>query len=126
MKKIFSIGFFVMGIVILSIYYIYISNPQFNYLTAQFIAYLFYWSVAVFIVSLFALVIDKIKYKKWLLITLVYVLISLIFGYKVGDGNGGIIDIDGQSLTFLLAGFYSFISIIYFLIHFFKNRKKVA
>lgn len=125
MKKIISLLLLVLSIGIFFWYSSYTKGP-FDYHVAQFVGYLFYWSVTLFFVSLFAFVIDGIKYKKWLLITGIYVLISILIAYETGDGSGAIISFDGKDLTWFFAGLYSFISVVYFIVQFFKNRKQAT
>lgn len=123
MKKITSLILLVLSVGIFSWYSSY-TKGSFDYHVAQFVGYLFYWSITLFIVSLFALILDNRRYKIWLLITSIYALISILIAYGTGDGNGAIISFDGKDLTWFFAGLYSFISIIYFLPQFFKNQKK--
>jgi len=123
MKKLISFLFLVLSVGIFWGYSSYVKG-SFDYHVAQFIGYLFYWSVALFLVSIFALVLDDKKYKWWLSITGIYVVISIFIAYATGDGNGAIISFDGKDLTLFFAGLYSIISIIYFIVQFFKNRKQ--
>ncbi|OGI90690.1 hypothetical protein A3A95_02280 [Candidatus Nomurabacteria bacterium RIFCSPLOWO2_01_FULL_39_18] len=122
MKKIISFSLLLLSVGIFLGYSSYTKGP-FDYNTAQFIGYLFYWGVVLFIVSLFAFVLDTKKYKIYSLITLVYVLISILLAYETGGGSGAIVSFDGKDLTLFFAGLYSFISIIYFIVQLFKNRK---
>ena len=122
MKKIAPFGFLVLSIGIFLGYSSYIQGP-FDYHVAQFIGYLFYWSAALFIVSLFATILDTRKYKTWLLVTSIYVLISILIAWGTGDGNGAIISFDGKDLTWFFAGLYSIVSIVYFIAHYFERRK---
>ena len=75
------------------------------------------------ILSLLTFKLDTKKYRIWLIISLVLSAISIFFAYAAGDGNGAIVDIDGELITWFFVGLYSFISIIYFIVQFFKNRK---
>ena len=121
MKKKISLLLFVLSVVIFLVYLVY-TKGSFDYHIAQFLGYLFYWSIDLFILSLFALILDNKKYKIWLSITSVYFFISVILAYSVGDGNGAIISFDGKDLTWILSGLYSFISVIYFIIQYFKKK----
>lgn len=122
MKKIVSVILFVLslGIIFSSEYY---TIWPFNYHIAEFIGYVVIWFVVLFIVSLFALVLENIKYKKWFSLSVVFTLLSIFIAYKIGDGNGGILSVDGELMTWFLSGLYSFISLIYFIVQFVKNRK---
>ncbi|OGI86452.1 hypothetical protein A3A05_02780 [Candidatus Nomurabacteria bacterium RIFCSPLOWO2_01_FULL_41_12] len=123
MKKIITLLLLVLSVGVFLGYSSY-TKESFDYNIAQFIGYLFYWCVALFVVSIFALSIDQKKYKKWMLVSGIYVLISILIAYATGDGNGAIISFDGKDLTLFFAGLYSIISIIYFIVQFFKNRKQ--
>lgn len=101
----------------------YTAEWPFDYHISEFAWYLFYWSVALFIVSLFALALDKRKYKIWILLTGIYVAISVLIAWMIGDGNGAIISFDGEMITWFFVGLYSLISIIYFIVA--KRTKKV-
>ena len=122
MKKTISFFLFILSAGIFWGYSSY-TNGQFDYQVAQFIGYIFYWSVALFIISLFAWILNNKKYKIFSLISLVYILLAVLLAYEAGDGNGAIVSFDGKDLTIIFAGLYSFVSIIYFIVQFFKNRK---
>lgn len=121
MKKIISLVLFLLSFGFLLGYLFYTKN-SYDYNIAQFIGYLFYWSVAFFVVSLFAFMLDYKKYKIWLRITLIYVFISILIAYKTGSGSQAIVNFDGKLLTWIFVCFYSFISIIYFIVQFIKSR----
>src|SRR3989344_5904650 len=118
-KKITSFGFLFLSVGIFFLYSFY-TKESFNYHIAQFIGYLFYWSVTIFVVSLFAFLINDKIYRSWLLFTVLYVFLSLLIAYGVGDGSSAIVSFDGKDITWFLAGLYSFISIIYFAVQYFK------
>ena len=124
MKKIISLILFLVSIGIFYWYMSYTKQWPFDYHLAQFVEYLLYWSVTLFVISLFALTLNRTKYKIWLLITLIYLLFSVLIAYQVGDGSGILIVFDGKLLTWIFAGLYSFVSIVYFIVQFFKNKKK--
>ena len=124
MKKIISLLLLVLSGVIFYWYSSYTRQWPFDYHVAQFVGYLLYWSVALFVVSLFAFMLDNKKYKIWLLVTVVYVALSILFSYETGDGNNAIVSFDGKDLTWIFTSLYSLISIIYFIVQFFKNRKQ--
>ncbi|MFA6000359.1 MAG: hypothetical protein WC783_05310 [Candidatus Paceibacterota bacterium] len=63
------------------------------------------------------------KYKIWLITSVTVSAISIFIAYATGSGNGAIVDIDGELITWFFAGLYSFISIIYFIFQAIKNRK---
>ena len=122
MKKTISLVLFFLSFGIYLGYSYYIKGP-FDYHVAQFAGYFFYWNVALFIMSLFALTLNGIKYRKWLIFTLIFVIFSMLVAYTTGDGNDSIINFDGELLTFISICIYSLVSIIYFTIQFFKKEK---
>lgn len=121
MKKIISLVLLLLSVGIFFWYSSYTKGP-FDYHVAQFVGYLFYWSVALFVVSLFALTLNGKKYKIWLLATGVCVIASVLIAWGTGDGNGAIISFDGKDLTWFFAGFYSLVCIIYFIVQFIKRK----
>ena len=125
MKKKVSLLLLALSIVVY-IGYSYYTVGSFDYNFAQFIGYIFYWCVTLFIVSLMAFTVDSRRYKTLSLITLVYVFISILIAYETGDGGSGIVSFYGKDLFLFFAGLYLFISIIYFIVQYFKNRSKPA
>jgi hypothetical protein len=125
MKKLIPLLFLGSSIIVF-VYYSNYTKGSFNYHVAQFIGYIFYWSVALFIGSLAAFVIDQKKYKTWLLSTIIYVLFSIFIAYMAGDGGGGIVSFDGKDLTLILAGLYLLFSIFYSMTQFFKTKKSAV
>jgi len=95
----------------------------FNYHVSNLLEYILLWSLSLLILSLGASKLDINKYKIWLLVSISISVFSLVIAYMTGDGNGGIVDIDGELVTWFLVGLYSFLSFIYFIIQLFKNRK---
>jgi hypothetical protein len=124
MKKIISLLLLLISVGIFCWYSSYTKQWPFDYHIAQFVGYFLYWSIALFFVSLFAFVLNNKKYKIWLLITSVYVFLSILIAYMVGDGNSAIISFDGKDLIWIFIGLYSFVSIIFFIILLFKNKKQ--
>ncbi len=122
MKKIVSLVLLVLSVLIFFIYSNY-TKGFFDYDIAQQIGYFFYWSVDLFILSLIAQVIAVDRYRKWITISLIFSILSIIFAYIMGSGNGSIVSVDGKLTTWFLVGLYSAVSIIYFIIQFFRQRK---
>jgi len=121
MKNIFNLIFLIIGIILFSFYYKY-TGQEFNYHIAEFIWYFCQWIIVLFLLNIFSFLINQEKYKKWMLITISYIGISIFLAYRTGDGNGSIFVINGELLTWFLAGLYSIISIIYFIIQHLKNK----
>jgi len=124
MKKKTSISLLVLSILIFLGLNNYSDSINYNYHIDALIGYLFFWIFVLFIFSLFAFILNDKKYKIWLIIGIIISILSILIAYGVGDGNGAIVDIDGELITWFFAGLYSFISIIYFIVQFFKNRNK--
>ena len=99
-------------------------SGYFNYNISNFFEYIFWWSLTLFIFSLFALKLDTNQYKTWLKISILVSLVSILMSYSIGDGNGTIIDINGELFTWLSTIMYSLISIIYFITQFLKSKKQ--
>jgi len=123
MKKIFSAITFVLSCVLIFVISYYPQWPT-DYRNAELLGYVFWWLVTMFILSLFSFILETKKYKIWLSITLLFSILSVCWAYRIGDGSGSLISFDGEMTTWLLIGLYSIISIIYFIIQFFKKRKK--
>lgn len=127
MKKIISFIFLFLSVLLFLITYLYTETNlineagYFNYHIGDFLGYLFFWFLVLFIFSLLALKLDQVKYKIWLLLSVITAFTAVLFAYGVGGGNGAIIDIDGELVTWFFLGLYSLISIIYFTVQFFKN-----
>ena len=123
MKKIVSFSIFIVTIVVFILRDRYEQWP-FDYQVAQVMDNLFLWLLSLFILSLFSFTLETKKYKIWLSVTLLFSLLSIYWAYRIGDGSGSLISFDGETTTWLLVGLYSFISLIYFIIQYFKNQKK--
>ena len=123
MKKIISLILFLISTGIFFWYSSYTKQWPFDYHIAQYVVYLLDWSITLFIVSLFAWILNNEKYKIWLLVTGIYIAISLLLAYVTGSGTDTIINIDGKLLTLYFVELYSIISIIYFIVLLIKTRK---
>jgi hypothetical protein len=124
MKKIFSLLLLVSSLILFFWLLNYPNSLTFDYHTGQFVGYLFYWSFTLFLMSIFAWILDIKKYQKWVIFTVIYVILSILLAYRIGDGGSAIISIDGKLITLFLITLYSIISITYFIIQFVKNRKQ--
>ncbi|MEQ1500438.1 MAG: hypothetical protein ABL917_03660, partial [Parcubacteria group bacterium] len=98
------------------------TSHSFNYDVGQILSYLIYWTICVFIISIFALILDDRKYKNWVILTIIYFLFSVITAVATSDDSSSILSFDGKDLTLILLSFYSFVSTIYFIFSFIKNR----
>jgi len=121
MKKIVSLFSLFLSIFIFAWLRYYGESAVYNYHVAYVVEYLFYWGVVVFILSLFAFMLNNAKYKVWFFITILFMVISILFTYSVDEND---VLFSGQYVILLLIGLYSFVSIIYFLVQFLKNKKQ--
>jgi len=122
MKKYISIVSFVLAVGIFFWLSNYMESLSFNYHVAQFVGYIFYWSVSVFIVNLFAFTLNNEKYKLWIGASFSFICISIFLAYYAGDGRGTIVDFDGKDLTWILAALYTFLSFGYISRQYFKKK----
>lgn len=122
MKKIFTIVLLVFGFGVFSAYYSNISL-YIGMGADQVTWYLCQWALVLFILNVFSLTLEKDKYSNWAVISIVVSIISLFFAYKIGDGNGAIVSINGELVNWFFAGLYSFISIIYFIVQYSRGRR---
>src|SRR3989344_5727892 len=105
MKKTTNLTFLFLTILLFFSLYVYTEttiinqNGYFNYHTSNLLEYIFFWSLTLFIFSLFTFKLDIYKYKIWLMTSIPTSFASIIIAYMVGDGNGTIIDINGELTT---------------------------
>ena len=129
MKKKVNFALLFLSILLFAILYVYTetslinSDGYFSYHVSDFVGYVSLWSITIFILSLLAFKLDIEKYKIWLKTSLVISAFSIFLAYMAGSGNGAIVDINGELVTWFFTGAYSFLSIIYFVVQFAKNRK---
>ncbi|MHB1316577.1 MAG: hypothetical protein ACYCZW_01835 [Minisyncoccota bacterium] len=84
----------------------------------------FVWSLLLIPLSLLSLTLNEQKHKFWLKFTGIFFLISMIIAYATSErGSSGIFTVDRELTNWFFAGLYGFISIIYFIVQFVKNRK---
>lgn len=121
MKKITSSCILVVSFLLFAWLRYYGELPSYNYHVAYVVEYLFYWSIALFVLSLFAFVLSSIKYKIWLYITAPFMILSILFAYSI-DGHDVLFS--GQYIVLWLITLWSFISLIYFIVQFIKNKKR--
>jgi len=91
---------------------------------AEKLQYPFLWTLLMIPVSLFSLVLNDQKHKFWLKFTGVFFVISMVIVYMTPEYGSGIVSIDRELTNWFFAGLYSFISIIYFIVQFVRNRNK--
>jgi len=92
---------------------------------ADVMQYPFVWFLEVFILSLFALILNDQKYKFWIKFTGVSFLVGMFFvSISPETARGIMLNPDKESVNWIFAGLYSLISVIYFIVQFMKNRNK--
>ena len=120
MKKVISLSVLaISGLLFIWLWY-YGKSASYDYHIADFIEYIFYWSVALFILSLFAFVLNDKKYKVWFFITILFMFVFVLFAYNTGEHDALF---SGDYVNFWFISLYSFISIIYFIVQFIKKPK---
>ena len=106
-----------------------LSTPCDKYLScrgdlSEALSYPGQWFVLLTVMSVFALVLNDQKHKFWLKFTGVSFLISMFFVWISPETARGImLNPDKELVNWFFAGLYSFISIIYFIVQFIKNRR---
>src|SRR3989344_9377488 len=88
-----------------------------------FLQCIFIWTLCITILNIIAFILNDYKYKLYIIVTGIYSVLSLVIAYNMGDRGSTIPSFDMGILTIFFIGLYSLISIIYFIIQFFKNRK---
>jgi hypothetical protein len=121
MKKITSLSMLIIFILLFVFLKYYAGLQSYNYHVAYFLEYLFYWSAALFLLSLFAFVLSNIKYKIWFSITILFMVISILFASSISDND---MFFSGQYVILWIISLYSLVSVIYFIVQFFKNKYK--
>ncbi len=87
--------------------------------------YPFVWFLALVPLSLFALTLKDEKYKFWIKFTGISFIIGMFFVLISPETARGImLNPDKELVNWFFAGLYTFISIIYFIVQFIKNRRK--
>src|SRR5690349_7757134 len=120
MKKMISSCVLVVSFLLFAWLRYYGELPSYNYHVAYVVEYLFYWSIALFVLSLFASVLSDVKYKIWFFIAIPFLFVSILGAYNT-DGHD--ILFSGQYVILWSIILYSFISIIYFTVQFLKKNK---
>ena len=105
-----------------------LSTPCDKYLSCRGIfsdvlAYPGQWFLFTIPIFLLALTLSDNKHNKWLKFTGIFFGISMVLVYMTPEYGSGLVSLDRELVNWFLVGLYSFISIIYFAIHFFKKKK---
>jgi hypothetical protein len=88
------------------------------------IYYPFVWFLALVPLSFLGLLVNDQKYKFWIKFTGISFLVGMFFVLISPETARGImLNPDKESVNWFFAGLYAFISIIYFIVQFIKNRR---
>lgn len=80
------------------------------------------WVLVLIPLSLLAITLKDQKHKFWLKFTGIFFVISMVFVFIMPEtARGLMLNPDRESINWFLVGLYSFISIIYFIVQFFKK-----
>ena len=99
------------------------ADKLFGYRVVDNIAYIFFWSIILIPLSIFALTLNDQKHTFWLKFSGIYFAISMFIVFLTPEYGSGIVSIDRELTNWFFVGLYSFISIIYFIVA--KRTNKV-
>lgn len=95
------------------------NGPLSNY-----VGYPLLWFLTLIFLSSFALILNDQKHKFWLKFTGIFFLISMFIVFLTPEYGTGLVSIDRELTNWFFLFLYSFISVIYFIVEYFKNRKE--
>ncbi len=99
------------------------ADEMLGYSVVDNISHIFLWSLVFVPISFFALVLNIQKYKFWLKFTGIFFAISMAIVFLVPEYDPAMISVDRELVNWFFIGLYSLISIIYFIVQYFKNKK---
>lgn len=82
------------------------------------------WVLILVPLSLLAIALNDQKYKFWLKFTGIFFATSMIVVFLMPEYDSAIVSVDRELTNWFFLGLYSFISIVYFIVQFFKNKKQ--
>ncbi len=80
------------------------------------------WFLIMIFISLFALSLNNQKHKIWLIFTGIFFILSMIIVFMTPEYGSGLVTVDRELTNWFLAGLYSFLSIVYFIVQYFKSE----
>jgi hypothetical protein len=89
----------------------------------DYLEYPFFWFILLIPLSLLALVLKDEKHRYWLKFTGIFFIVSMVLVYLMPEYDPGIVSMDRELTNWFLAGIYSFVSIVYFIVQFVKSRR---
>ncbi len=119
--------FIFLPIILLVLVFVF-SLPCDKYLTCEgramdILQYPGLWFLILIPLSLLALTLTDEKHKFWLKFTGIFFAISMVIVFLLPEYDSAIVSVDRELGNWFFVGLYSFISIIYFIIQFVKNKK---
>ncbi len=90
-------------------------------LLADYLAYPGLWFLFLIPISILALSLNDQKHKFWLKFTGIFFVVSMIMVFAMPENAGGMLEFDRELMNWFTFGLYSIISIIYFLVQYFKK-----
>lgn len=116
-----------LSVVLLSLTFVF-SVPCDKYLScngslSDILAYPGLWFLIWIPLTLLALTLNDQKHKFWLKFSGIFFAISMVLVFVTPEYGHGIVSIDRELVNWFFAGLYFSISIIYFIVQFFKDRK---
>ena len=94
------------------------NGPLSNY-----VGYPLLWFLVFIPLTLLALTLNDQKHKFWLKFTGIFFALSMFIVFLTPEYDPGIVSVDRELINWFFVGLYSLISITYFVVQFFKNRK---
>ena len=118
---------FILVSIVLFIITIILSFPCDKYLSCRgslsdYLAYPGFWFLILIPLSLLALTLNEQKHKFWLKFTGIFFAISMVLVFLTPEYGSGIVSIDRELVNWFFVGLYSFISIVYFIVQYFKKK----
>lgn len=120
---------FILVPIVLLLMVLLLSTPCDQYLSCRgkmsdILGYPGQWFLVLIPLSFFALTLTDKKHKFWLKFTGIFFAVSMILVFAMPEtARGLMLNPDRESTNWFLGGLYSFISVVYFIVQFFKKRK---
>ena|SRR3989344_897991 len=116
-------------VLIVFVLYIILSLPCHGNLVCTgpattYLEYSLLWILILIPLSLLALTLNDQKHKFWLKFTGIFFAVSMFIVFLMPEYDTGIVSVDRELTNWFFVGLYSFISVVYFIVQFFKNRKQ--
>jgi len=83
----------------------------------------FVWSLALIPLSLLSLTLSDKKHKFWLKFTGIFFVVSMVLVFLSPEYDSGIVGFDRELMNWFFAGLYSVVSMVYFIVQYFRKDK---